>query len=67
MAVNNLRVVNDERTIQRRAQAAIELYARSNEKAATRHISTRKGRHLDVDEVLARSLPSLTVKGLGSG
>jgi len=67
MAVINLRVVNDERTIQRRAQAAIELYARSNEKAAARHISTRKGRHLDVDEVLARSLPSLTVKGLGSG
>lgn len=67
MALNNLRVVNDERTIQNRARAAIESYAKSIEQAAAQQISIRKGRHLDVDEVLARSLPSLTVKGLGSG
>jgi hypothetical protein len=63
----NLRVINDERTIQSGAQAAIESYAKSNEQAAARQISIRKGRHLDVDEVLARSLPRLTVKGVDSG
>ena len=68
MALNNLRVVNDQQAIQSRAQAAIESYkAKSNEQARSQQISIRKGRHLDVDDVLARSLPSLTVKGLDSG
>jgi hypothetical protein len=68
MALNNLRVVNDQQAIQSRAQAAIESYqAKWNEQAGSQQISIRKGRHLDVDDVLARSLPSLTVKGLDSG
>jgi len=68
MALNNLRVVNGQQAIQSRAQAAIESYkAKSNEQAGSQQISIRKGRHLDVDEVLARSIPSLTVKGLDSG
>jgi hypothetical protein len=68
MALSNLRVVNDQQAIQSRAQAAIESYkAKSNEQAGSQQISIRKGRRLDVDDVLARSLPSLTIKGLGSG
>jgi hypothetical protein len=60
MALTNLRVVNDEPTTQSRAQAAIESYnAKSNERAVSQPISIRKGRHLDVDEVLARSLPKV--------
>ena len=68
MTLTNLRVINDEPTNQTRAQAAIESYKlKSNERAISQPLSIRKGRHLDVDEVLARSLPSLTVEGLNFG
>jgi hypothetical protein len=68
MPLTNPTVINDEQTIQSSAQAAIASYhATSNEQAAPQRISLRKGRHLDVDEVLARSLPSLTVEGLNFG
>jgi len=60
MALTNLRVVNDEPTNQTRAHAAIESYKlKSNERAVPQRLSIRKGRRLDVDEVLARSLPKL--------
>jgi hypothetical protein len=68
MPLTNPTVINDEQTIQSSAQAAIASYhARCNEQTASQRISIRKGRHLDVDEVLARSLPSLTVEGLNFG
>jgi hypothetical protein len=60
MALTNLRMVNDELTNQTRAQAAIESYnAKSNEWAVSPPVSIRKGRHLDVDKVLAQSLPKI--------
>jgi hypothetical protein len=60
MALTNLRVINHERTNQTRAQAAIESYKlESNERAVSQPLAIRKGRHLDVDEVLARSLPKV--------
>ena len=60
MTLTNLKVVNDEPTNQTRVQAAIKSYnAKSNERAVSRSPSIRKGRHLDVDEVLARSLPKV--------
>ena len=60
MTLTNLRVVNDEPTNQSRALAAIDSYnAKSKEGAVSPRISIRKGRHLDVDEVLARSLPKV--------
>jgi hypothetical protein len=60
MALTNLRVVNDEPMNQTRAQAALESYnAKSNERAVSPPVSIRKGRHLNVDEVLARSLPKV--------
>ena len=60
MALTNLRVVNDEPTNQSRAHAAIESYnAKSKEGAVSQPLSIRKGRRLDVDKVLARSLPKV--------
>jgi hypothetical protein len=60
MALTNLKMVYDEPTNQTRAQAAIDSYnAKSNERAVLPPVSIRKGRHLDVDEVLARSLPKV--------
>ena len=60
MVLTNLRVVDDEPTNQTRAQAAIESYnAKANERAVSQPVSIRKGRHLDVDEVLERSLPKV--------
>ena len=68
MPLTNPTVISDGQTIQSSAQAAIASYhARSHLQAASQRISIRKGRHLDVDEVLARSLPSLTVEGLNFG
>jgi len=68
MPLTNPTVISDGHTVQSSAQAAIASYhARSNEQATSQRISIRKGRHLDVDEVLARSLPSLTVEGLNFG
>ena len=61
MPLTNLRIIDDQQTIQSRAEADTDS---SDEQAGPRLISVRKGRRLDVDEVLARSLPSLTVKGL---
>ena len=61
MAQTNLKVIKDERSTQTREQAAIESNnARSDEQAKPGLILIRKGRHLDVDAVLARSIPSLT-------
>jgi len=56
MATANL--INDEQTSQNRARAAIDAYAsKSAEQPITLEpIPLRKGRHLDVDAVLARSL-----------
>ena len=68
MALTNLKVVNDEQTTQTRAHAAIEAYnARSDEPVDSRLVVVSRGRRLDVDDVLARSLPSLTVKGVNAG
>ncbi len=46
----------DEQTPQERARAAIEAYpAKSHELFERGQIPVRKGRHLDVDGILARS------------
>lgn len=61
MALKNVKVIEDERTTQTRAQAAIESYnTRSDEQDNGGLTSIRKARRLDVDAVLARSIPSLT-------
>ena len=58
MAQANLREVEDEQTTQDRARAAIQNYhAKPAKRIGLEPIPLRKGRHLDVDEVLARSLP----------
>jgi hypothetical protein len=58
MAQANLREVKDEQTTQDRARAAIQTYhAKPAEPISLGPIPFRKGRRLDVDEVLARSLP----------
>ena len=60
MALINLRVINHEPTNQTRAQAAIASFKlKSNERAVSQPLSIRRGRRLDVDEVLARSLPKV--------
>jgi hypothetical protein len=57
MATANLILIKDEQTTQNRARAAIEAYSvKSVERIDPRPIPVRKGRHLDVDAVLARSL-----------
>jgi hypothetical protein len=54
----NSREVKDEQTPQDRARAAIQNYhAEPAEGIGLGAIPLRKGRRLDVDEVLARSLP----------
>jgi hypothetical protein len=57
MATPNL-IIKDEQTAQNHARAAINAYcSRSDEKRIRPEpIPARKGRHLDVDAVLARSL-----------
>jgi hypothetical protein len=52
-------IVENKQTTQERARVAIAAYAaaRSDEQVSPGSIPLRKGRHLDVDEVLARSLP----------
>jgi hypothetical protein len=58
MALANSRVVKDEQTNQDCAPAAIEAYrAEPDDKISLGMIPLRKGRHLDVDKILARSLP----------
>jgi hypothetical protein len=57
MATANLILIRDEQTTQNRARAAIEAYSvKPDERISTEPIPVRKGRHLDVDAVLARSL-----------
>jgi hypothetical protein len=62
MATTNLSVINDEPTAQNRAQAATESYNTRSGKTVSQLVPARKGLRLDVDEVLARSLPTLTGK-----
>ena len=58
MATPNLILINDEQTAQNRARAAIEAYSSKSDEPRIRlePIPVRKGKHLDVDAVLARSL-----------
>ena len=58
MAFSNLKH-KDEQTPQERARAAIAAYPnKSDELISSKQIRVRKGQHLDVDGVLARSLPN---------
>lgn len=58
MALANSTVVKDEPTTENRARAAIEAYtAKFAERISPAPIPVCKGRHLDVDGILARSLP----------
>ena len=65
MALTNLSVINDEPTVQN-APATIESYNTRPGKTGSQLVPARKGLRLDVDEVLARSLPALTRKDQGS-
>ena len=67
MPLTNPTVISDGQTIHSSAHAAIASYHAKSHLLATSQRTIRKGRHLDVDEVLARSLPSLTVEGLNRG
>jgi hypothetical protein len=57
MATANLILIKDEQASQNRARAAIESYSPRSDEQRLRlePIPVRKGKHLDVDEVLARS------------
>jgi hypothetical protein len=60
MALVNLRVVKDTQTTQERARAAIEAYnARADERISPWPIPVSNGRYLDVDRILAQSLPGV--------
>ena len=58
MATANLILIKDEQTSQNRARAAIEAHSAKSDEQRIRlePIPARKGKHLDVDSVLARSL-----------
>jgi hypothetical protein len=58
MATANSILIKDEQTTQNRARAAIEAYSvkSGEQRIRLEPIPVRKGRHLDVDAVLARSL-----------
>ena len=58
MATANSILIKDEQTSQNRARAAIEAYSSKSDEQRIRPepIPVRKGKHLDVDAVLARSL-----------
>ncbi len=57
MALANSKVVKEEQGIQRAARAAIEAHtSRVDERISAELLPVSKGRHLDVDAVLARSL-----------
>jgi hypothetical protein len=61
MALANLRVDKDRQTTQKRAPTAIEAHhARSNERISPGSIPVCKGSYLDVDAILARSLPKVS-------
>ena len=57
MATAKLMLMKDEQTAQNHARAAIEAYSSRSDEQLIRLEPTpvRKGRHLDVDAVLARS------------
>lgn len=59
MATANSISINGEPTTQNRARAAIEAYASKAAEPPIRlePIPVRRGKHLDVDAVLVRSLP----------
>ena len=60
MALANLRAIKEESTTQNRARAAVQAYAsKSDERISPGLNRVRRGRHLDVDAVLARSLPKV--------
>lgn len=60
MPLVNLRVVKDRQTKQDLARAAIEAYnARSDERISPWPIPVCNGRYLDVDGILAQSLPEV--------
>jgi len=60
MALANLRVVKNRQTTQTRVRAAIEAYnARSDERVRPWPIPVCNGSYLDVDAILARSLPEV--------
>jgi hypothetical protein len=60
MALVNLRVVPDRQTVQDLARAAIEAYnARSDERISPWPIPVCNGQYLDVDGILAHSLPEV--------
>ena len=68
MSVSNLRAVDHEQRIPIRVEGATEPYEQTfDEQNVSRPVVNRRGRHLNVDEVLARSLPKLTDKGRTSG
>jgi len=58
MATPDLILIKDEQTAQNHARAAIEGYSLKSDEQPIRPepIPVSKGRHLDVDAVLARSL-----------
>jgi hypothetical protein len=58
MATASLILIKDEQTAQNHARAAIEAYSSKSAEQPIRPepIPVRKGRHLDVDAVLERSL-----------
>lgn len=60
MALANLKVVKDRQTTQNRARAAIQANdARRDERISPWPIPVCKGPYLDVDAILARSLPKV--------
>ena len=63
MALANLTVIKDRETNQNRARAAIEAHSsKSYQRIDPRPEPVAHGRHLDVDAVLARSLPKVLSK-----
>jgi len=60
MHLVDIKEINDERTSRGRAPALIEPQApKANDVNSATPIPVRAGRHLDVDEILARSVPNL--------
>lgn len=68
MEILNLKLVTDEQVTQSQPQAAMEVLADIPlNLEAPKLIRTRTPMHLNVDAVLARSLPKLTVGSQKSG
>ena len=60
MAETNLRLIKDNRTAQNRSRAVKEAYsARPDERFSPWPIPVCNGPYLDVDAILARSLPKV--------